>query len=101
MNIDDLLKENRFLKEENQKLRELLKGYGYIFDDIIKLNALEKIKMYRSYFRGRDDIFARYYHDIILNHFIFLVTIEIKRICVILKMEERNALNVIMQILLL
>ena len=61
MNIDDLLKENRFLKEENQKLRELLKGYGYIFDDIIKLNALEKIKMYRSYFRGRDDIFARYY----------------------------------------
>lgn len=27
MNIDDLLKENRFLKEENQKLRELLKGY--------------------------------------------------------------------------
>ena len=40
MNIDDLLKENRFLKEENQKLRELLKGYGYIFDDIIKVERV-------------------------------------------------------------
>ncbi|WP_051592870.1 TOTE conflict system archaeo-eukaryotic primase domain-containing protein [Thomasclavelia saccharogumia] len=60
MSEQTLLDEIYMLKEENKKLRQLLTKYGYIFEET-KLNSADKMKIYRSYFRGRDDIYACFY----------------------------------------
>ena len=59
---ENLKKEILSLKDENQKLREKLQEYGYIFyDENQKLTSEEKIKIFQSYFRGRTDIYANRY----------------------------------------
>ena len=60
MSEQTLLDEIYILKEENKKLRQLLTKYGYIFEET-KLNSTDKMKIYRSYFKGRDDIYAIFY----------------------------------------
>lgn len=56
--MDELTK----LKEENQKLKEILKNLGYIFiEDDIHLSKQDRLKIYMSYFRGRNDIYAAKY----------------------------------------
>ena len=60
MDEEKLLTEIQILKEENKKLRQLLTKYGYIFEET-KLTPDEKMKIYRSYFKGRDDIYAIFY----------------------------------------
>lgn len=62
MNEQELVKENELLKEENKKLRQLLIKYGYVFNET-KLNASDKMKIYRSYFKGRDDLYQVYYKE--------------------------------------
>ncbi len=60
MDEEKLLTEIQILKEENKKLRQLLTKYGYVFEET-KLSSEDKMKIYRSYFRGRDDIYAVFY----------------------------------------
>lgn len=64
MSKQTLLDEIYMLKEENKKLRQLLTKYGYIFDET-KLNSADKMKIYCSYFRGRDDIYACFYKQFV------------------------------------
>lgn len=60
MGEQTLLDEIQVLKEENKKLRQLLIKYGYVFEET-KISSEEKMKIYRSYFRGREDIYAVFY----------------------------------------
>ncbi|MDB7094781.1 hypothetical protein PM724_12700 [Erysipelatoclostridium ramosum] len=57
MDEEKLLTEIQILKEENKKLRQLLTKYGYVFEET-KFSSEDKMKIYRNYFRGRDDIYA-------------------------------------------
>ncbi len=55
-----LQKENKRLREENQRLRTLLQQYGISFEshtpeDIIN----QRLRLYRSFFRGREDVYAQ------------------------------------------
>ena len=45
------------LLTEIQILKELLTKYGYVFEET-KFSSEDKMKIYRNYFRGRDDIYA-------------------------------------------
>lgn len=57
MDEEKLLTEIQILKEENKKLQQLLTKYGYVFEET-KFSSEDKMKIYRNYFRGRDDIYA-------------------------------------------
>lgn len=65
-----LLKEYNALRVENEELKSILQQHGIaypkeesIFSNktfpIVKLSLDDKISLFRSYFKGRDDVFAR------------------------------------------
>ncbi len=62
--IENLIKENQRLKEENELMKKELQKRGIIFlrpDEY--LDNQEKIKVFKSYFRGREDIYAYRYFN--------------------------------------
>ena len=73
MNIDyeQLLKENQMLKEENKYLRKILQLNNIQYNQYIPIEEKQcskedKIKIYLSYFKGKNDIYAeRYYKNVI------------------------------------
>lgn len=70
MNIeyDQLLKENQRLKEENKYLRKILQLNNIQYNEYTPIEEKQfskedKIKIYLSYFKGRNDIYAERYYD--------------------------------------
>lgn len=66
--IEQLIKENEKLEKENKYLKRLLEknNINYIETrciEEIKYSKDEKINIYASYFRGREDIYAVKYLD--------------------------------------
>ena len=62
--VEKLIQENQKLKEENKLLKEELQRRGIIFLRPNEyLNNQEKIKVFKSYFKGRDDIYAYRYFN--------------------------------------
>lgn len=50
------------LKIENRKLKNILKDLGYVFiEDDVHLSKQDRLNIYMSYFRGRNDIYATKY----------------------------------------
>ncbi len=63
MNVNELINENRRLKEENKKLKALLKEHNIDYDacnDVV-FSTADKLKIYMSYFKGREDVYAEKY----------------------------------------
>lgn len=66
---DKLLNEYNALRVENEELKSILQQHGIAYpkEDLfsnqkfptVKLSLGEKITLFRSYFKGRDDVFAR------------------------------------------
>lgn len=66
---DKLINECNALRVENEELKSILRQHGIVYpkEDLfsnkkfpaIKLSLDEKITLFRSYFKGRDDVFAR------------------------------------------
>lgn len=70
MNIDynKILKENHQLKEENKYLRKILQLNNIQYNEYTPIEEKQfskedKIKIYLSYFKGRNDIYAERYYD--------------------------------------
>ena len=63
MTTEELLAENKRLKEENNRLKELLRknNIDYNFEKEKILTTDDKIKTYLSYFIGRNDVYAEKY----------------------------------------
>lgn len=63
MTIEKLLAENKKLKEENYRLKELLRknNIDYIAEKEKILTTDDKIKIYSSYFKGRNDVYSEKY----------------------------------------
>ena len=67
-NYEQLLKENHKLKEENKYLRKILKLNNIQYNEYTPIEEKsfskdEKIKIYLSYFKARNDIYAERYYD--------------------------------------
>ena len=71
---NDLQRELTRLSEENARLRELLQRYGIAFEAMLtpivpvqeaipQLSLEEKVTLFRSLFRGREDVFARRWYS--------------------------------------
>lgn len=66
---DKLINECNTLRIENEELKSILRQHGIVYpkEDLfsnkkfpaVKLSLDEKITLFRSYFKGRDDVFAR------------------------------------------
>lgn len=67
---DKLLKEHNALRAENEELKSILQEHGIVYPKeeslfsnkifpAITLSLDEKTTLFRSYFKGRDDVFAR------------------------------------------
>ena len=64
MEKEELEKKIEKLEKENQELKALLDQHGIIWNRTLrKMSTLEKIRVFRSYFHGREDVFARIYHN--------------------------------------
>lgn len=61
--LEELLAENKRLKEENYRLKEILRNNNivYTIENERTLTTEEKIKIYLSYFKGRNDVYAEKY----------------------------------------
>lgn len=67
-NIQLILEENKKLKEENQKLKDILKSNGYYYlDENILLNRNDRLRIYMDYFKGRTDVYPYKYFNKKLN----------------------------------
>lgn len=79
MNVDyqQLLKENQILKEENKYLRKILQLNNIQYNEYTPIEEKQfskedKIKIYLSYFKARNDIYAeRYYKNV--NYYMKIV----------------------------
>ena len=79
MNIeyDKLVKENQRLKEENKYLRKILQLNNIQYNEYTPIEEKQfskedKIKIYLSYFKGKNDIYAeRYYKNV--NYYMKIV----------------------------
>ena len=69
-NTDDIQNELARLREENARLKELLRKHGIAYEatpspivptqkPMPQLSLEEKVTLFRSLFRGREDVFAR------------------------------------------
>lgn len=66
---DTLLNECNALRVENEELKSILQQHGIVYPKedlfsnkkipVVRLSLGEKITLFRSYFKGRDDVFAR------------------------------------------
>lgn len=64
MEKEELEKKIEKLEKENKELKALLDQHGIIWNRTLKkMSTLEKIRVFRSYFHGREDVFARIYHS--------------------------------------
>lgn len=61
--LEELLAENKRLKEENYRLKEILRNNNIVYttENERTLTTEEKIKIYLSYFKGRNDVYAEKY----------------------------------------
>ena len=73
--IDDIQRELARLREENIRLKSLLQNHGIAFEvsqDAVEqvqklmpqLSLEEKVALFRSLFRGREDVFARRWYSL-------------------------------------
>ena len=64
MDYNKLLEEYNKLKEENLHLKELLKknNITYNFVEKSKLSLIEKISIFKSYFKGNSEAFVEKYY---------------------------------------
>src|SRR5690625_3318781 len=58
-----VLKENEQLKKENQQLKELLKHHNVPFMNPKDIEINYRIKLFRSLFKGREDVYAYQWRD--------------------------------------
>lgn len=59
----DIMEEIQKLKKENDYLKEKLAEFGYFCESDQILNKADKIAIFRDYFKGRDDVYAKSYYD--------------------------------------
>ena len=61
--LEELFAENKRLKEENYRLKEILRNNNIVYttENERTLTTEEKIKIYLSYFKGRNDVYAEKY----------------------------------------
>ncbi len=52
--ITQLKEENQRLRNENKRLKELLAQHGIVNKSV----AQQRIELFRSFFKGREDVFA-------------------------------------------
>lgn len=52
------------LKEENEKLKNILKELGYVYiDENVQLDKDKRLQIFMNYFKGRTDVYSKkYYH---------------------------------------
>ncbi|MCM1067492.1 MAG: DEAD/DEAH box helicase family protein [Muribaculaceae bacterium] len=73
-NTDDIQNELTRLREENARLKELLRKHGIAYEatpspivpiqkPMAQLSLEEKVALFRSLFRGREDVFARRWYS--------------------------------------
>jgi len=71
---DDILEELANLRDENARLKALLQKHGVAYDAVLtpivqkqkpmpQLSLEEKVALFRSLFRGREDVFARRWYN--------------------------------------
>lgn len=80
MDYNKLLEEYNKLKEENLHLKELLKknNITYNFVEKSKLSLIEKISIFKSYFKGNSSVFAeKYYKKMVVKAILLYVKIKI------------------------
>lgn len=56
--LQEVLKENKKLKSENQQLKNLLKRHNIPIQDPKEAEIKSRIKLFRSLFKGREDVYA-------------------------------------------
>ncbi len=63
METEKLLLEIEKLKEENKRLKELLNKHNISYEvfNNKEYSTAEKIRIYMSYFKGREDVYAEKY----------------------------------------
>ena len=77
VDYEQLLKENQMLKEEIKYLRKILQLNNIQYNEYTPIEEKQfskedKIKIYLSYFKGRNDIYAeRYYNNV--NYYMKIV----------------------------
>ena len=58
--IEELKAEINRLKTENERLRALLEQHGIAFEQLNAHDvAAQRLALYRSFFRGREDVYAQ------------------------------------------
>lgn len=67
-----LTEENKKLIDENTKLKQLLKQYGYQYiDDELILNTEQRLTLFMDYFKGRIDVYPYKYFNKKKNKYTF------------------------------
>lgn len=70
-NYEYILEENRKLKAENKKLKEILQSNGYQYFEDVTLDRNERLRIYMDYFKGRTDVYPYKYFNKKQNKYTF------------------------------